>query len=742
MPYSDDSNILFSLAIELVNHSSRHIFLTGKAGTGKTTFLRYIKENSFKKMAIVAPTGVAAINAGGVTMHSLFQLPMGSFIPTSKHLPDDFNGPIHNRHTLLKNLRLSEDKRELLRELDLIIIDEISMVRADMLDATDIILRHVRRQHLLPFGGVQMLYIGDLFQLPPVIKNAEWEILKDHYRSPFFFDAQVMQQSVPVHIELKHIYRQSDDKFINILNNVRNNCCTRDDLLHLHQLYKPGFSPAKEENFITLTTHNDKADIINRQELKKLAGELFVFEAIITGEFSERSYPAEEILHLKEGAQIMFLRNDRGEARRYFNGKIGIIKKIEKNEIWVAFPGQEELLKLERETWENIRYHYDKEKDRISEEEMGTFSQFPIRLAWAITIHKSQGLTFEKAIIDAGQAFAPGQVYVALSRLTGLQGLILRSPIHASAIRTDERIIEFTRNELPHDILQAILQKEKLVYIKQTLMQAFSWEKTKDILEQHSNDFEHRQLPHKQDCIEQSSLLSVNLNEMQDVSIKFQKQIETYFEQAEKNGFQSLFSRTHAASDYFIKATDEKLLKILQLHIDDTKQKQKVKKYVNELLNLKLHFERRRKQLQQIKAMAESLQYANDENGLEKLMNALQQPVVVVAATKETGNNKRQEKGETQRISLRLFKQGKTIAEIAKERNLAYTTIEGHLAGFISSGEIDVLDIVTEIKLQKILEILDSAATLTSSEIRRQLGDNFSYGEIKAAMKYREKERI
>ena len=413
MSFSDSSNSLLQQAIAFVNQTSKHVFLTGKAGTGKTTFLKYIQEHSFKKMAVVAPTGVAAINAGGVTIHSFFQLPLGPYLPSLQHNWELFDGRVNNQHSLFKNLRLSSAKRDLLRELDLLVIDEVSMVRADMLDAVDVILRHVRRQPAAAFGGVQVLYIGDLFQLPPVVKNDEWELLKQHYQSPFFFDAKVVQEDPPVYIELKKIYRQSDQGFISILNNIRNNKCSAEDLEKLHHFYKPDFYPAGEAHYITLTSHNEKAEAINRRELAKLPGKTYSYHAEISGEFYDRSYPAEEVISLKVGAQIMFIKNDKGENRRFYNGKIGVIKNVFEEKIYVSFPDETETLAVEKETWQNIKYNYNKEKDRIEEEELGTFRQYPIRLAWAITIHKSQGLTFEKAIIDAGASFAPGQVYVA-----------------------------------------------------------------------------------------------------------------------------------------------------------------------------------------------------------------------------------------------------------------------------------------------------------------------------------------
>ncbi|HEX8460654.1 MAG TPA: AAA family ATPase, partial [Segetibacter sp.] len=489
---TDTSNTIFQKAVSFVNQTNRHLFITGKAGTGKTTFLKYIKEHSFKKMAIVAPTGVAAINAGGVTIHSFFQLPFGPFIPTDNAPWGGFGGEINNRSSLVKNLRLPGAKRQVIQELDLLVIDEVSMVRADLLDEIDTVMRFVRKQPLIPFGGVQMVYIGDLFQLPPVIKNEEWDLLREYYKSPFFFDAQVLKVVPPLYLELKKIYRQKDDVFINILNNIRNNSCKPEDLQLLDEYYNPNFSPAENDNFITLTSHNNKADTINQRELEKLPGKVFTFPAKITGEFSDRAFPADKDLMLKVGAQIMFLKNDKGEYRKFYNGKIGTVKRIEPEKISIVFPGEEDELELALETWENIRYNYKSENDSLEEEQLGTFSQFPIRLAWAITIHKSQGLTFSKAVIDAGASFAPGQVYVSLSRLTGLQGLVLHSRILPQSISTDNRVVEFVKQEIAEDALERTLQQEQKVYVRQSLLQSFTWQKMADTVNENLENYDHR----------------------------------------------------------------------------------------------------------------------------------------------------------------------------------------------------------------------------------------------------------
>ena len=731
----DPSNAVFKTAAAFIHQTSKHLFLTGKAGTGKTTFLRYIKEHSFKKMAVVAPTGVAAINAGGVTIHSLFQVPPGLYLPSQRSL-DNFDRRIYNDHTLFKQMRMSADKKELLRELDLLIIDEVSMVRADLLDAIDTVLRHIRRQHLMPFGGVQLLYIGDLFQLPPVAINEEWQLLKEFYRSPFFFDAHVIQQSPPVYIELKKIYRQSNDVFINILNNIRGNCCTETDLAHLHKYYKPDFISLQNENFITLTTHNEKAVAINQTELKKLPGNPHQFKAEISGEINERSFPAEEFLQLKKNAQIMFIKNDTGEGRKYYNGKIGTIESISAEGIRIRFPGETTLLTLEKETWKNIRYHYHREKDRIEEEELGSFTQYPVRLAWAITIHKSQGLTFDKAIIDAGASFAAGQVYVALSRLTSLRGLVLKSRIDPRCIHTDERVIEYVSSELPYDILHQTLEKEQQQYIRYSMLKSFGWEKLINLLEEHLEGYEHRNLPDLNICIAWAEKMIDKTKNLQETSSRFKKQLEQLFENAEEDKYKNISERISAALRYFMKEAEEKLMVSLNDHIETMKIKGKTKKYVKELIELRNQVQRRKLQLQNLGNISNAMLESGNSESILKAIEALQKPLIIDKADDRTTKSKTP-KGETQRISLRLFKNGNSIMEIARQRNLAFSTIEGHLAGFVAKGEVDIMDIVDEIKLDKILSLIEENPALTSSEIKKQLGDDISYNQVKAALYYR-----
>lgn len=737
MSSPDPSNHLFQLATRFVNQTSRSFFLTGKAGTGKTTFLKYIRENSFKKMAIVAPTGVAAINAGGVTMHSFFQLPFGAFIPSLNSNGWNTQQLINNPHTLLKNLRLSHDKKELMRELELLVIDEVSMLRADLLDAIDLVLRHVRLKASIPFGGVQVLYIGDLFQLPPVTNAGEWELLREYYRSPFFFDAQVLQQAPPLYLELKKIYRQHETDFINVLNNIRNNQTTEADLARLHQHYRPGYIQAADENYITLTSHNSKADTINQQQLRQLSGELYEFKGEITKDFNEKALPAERTLQLKEGAQVMFIKNDKGESRRYYNGRIATIKRIQEEKIFVSFPGENYEMELEKETWKNIRYQYNKEKDSVEEEELGTYTQYPIRLAWAITIHKSQGLTFEKAIIDAGASFAPGQVYVALSRLTSLEGLILCSRIHPSAIQTDERALTFTRSEPSEELLQQQLQEDQKIFIGRTIVQSFDWTKLSEAFKENYEDYEQRQIPDKNAAVTWAHQLLQTILQQQEMALRFTRQLEQLLLTAQDDHYQFLHQRIVAAGDYFLKPLDD-TINAIKTHIEEVKVKQKTRKYVTILRGLLRLPEHKKQEMLQAIRMADGLKQGEDATQLLQAVEAQKKSSQEQVDTSEEKKTTKAPKGETKRISLQLFKEGKSIGEIATVRGMAFSTIESHLASFINTGEINITALVSLNKVDIILKAMEGVSMPGATPLKNKLGEEYSYGEIRAVIQHRE----
>ncbi len=454
----DKENVEFNNAAEFVRHTDRLVYLTGKAGTGKTTFLKYIKDTTNKNTVILAPTGVAAINAGGVTIHSFFQIPFGPFVPDDSRLRTTATGT-ENRETIYTTFRYRDDKREIIENLELLIIDEISMVRADMLDVIDRILKVFRKKPYLPFGGVQVILIGDTFQLPPIADNEQWSILSQFYKTPFFFSSKIIEQNTPLYIELKKIYRQNEQEFIDLLNRVRVSQVNANDFSVLNAKYNPTFS-GNGSDYIILATHNNIVNETNLTKLNQLTTELFTYEANVTGTFPDKHKPTDHYLKLKVGAQIMFIKNDTGEYKRYYNGKIGKIKELEEATITVVFDDESEV-EVERAVWNNIQYSYNREQKKIVEVIVGTFEQFPIRLAWAITVHKSQGLTFEKVIADLGRAFAPGQVYVALSRCTSFSGLMLKTQLNSYAIKTDPRVIEFAQNETPGTLITEQLNTGK-----------------------------------------------------------------------------------------------------------------------------------------------------------------------------------------------------------------------------------------------------------------------------------------
>lgn len=719
---------LFDIAKAFVLHTGRSVFLTGRAGTGKTTFLKHIKEQTAKNMVIVAPTGVAAINAGGVTLHSFFQLPFGAFLPGSGFGATPASGT--NLPTLLSKIRFNKDKRKLLEELELLVIDEVSMLRADTLDAIDGVLRHFRKKQEQPFGGVQMLFIGDLYQLPPVVKDDEWNTLSAWYRSMFFFDALAMKELQTVSLELDTIYRQSDPRFIALLNAVRNNCATDDDLQLLNKYYDPYFYPDPDEGYIMLTSHNHKADKINQGALAKLNNEAFVFEGELSGDFNDNALPVEKKMTLKEGAQIMFIKNDKGEQRRYYNGKIGTITRIKNREIYVRFPGEREELQVEQEVWRNIRYKYNEAAEKIEEEELGSYKQYPIRLAWAVTIHKSQGLTFERAIVDAGQSFAPGQVYVALSRLRSLQGLVLASEITPAAIHTESSIAAYTRDMPDKQELWQMLQEAQRDYIAERLLDTFSWRKMLTLLQEHHQEYNNIKIPQQEAAFQWSVQMLRQTDTLEGHSNKFIIELKQLLQRWPRTGITPVHERVKAAGNYFLNKIDDQLLAAWQQHFDETKAKANTKKYLRSLQPLYTQIIRKKQQLEQAMTLTQGLEQGKDITLLlEHYQNTRKHipqppnPAMPPAA-----------KQDEQRRLVEELKKGKSIALIAAEWGQPRSTVETQLLELIPTGQVSLDQIVAPEKQMVIQDALQRYPAKTAASIRELIGNACSYYEIQAVM--------
>lgn len=796
------------LAWSFVTKTNRNIFLTGKAGTGKTTFLHKLKLLSNKRMVIVAPTGVAAINAKGVTIHSFFQLPFGPI------LPNDSLSNTSNRF----NRKFSKTKIDIIKSLDLLVIDEISMVRTDLLDGIDKTLRRFKNRNEI-FGGVQLLMIGDLNQLSPVIKDYEWQVLKPFYKNAYFFSSISYQQCSPITIELKHIYRQDNPVFINILNEIRNNKLSAHSAKELNKRYLPDFRPSKNDGFISLTTHNNKATQNNILELEKLSGKEYSYKAIVDGKFPENTFPNKEVLILKKGAQVMFIKNDSSPDKRYYNGKIGTVISLAKDEVEVNCPGDDFNIITKAETWENIKYNVDSETKAISEDKIGSYSQIPLRLAWSITIHKSQGLTFDKAIIDAQGAFAHGQTYVALSRCKSLEGLVLKSKIESHQIISDQNVISFNEMAEENQPNEMILRESERNYQLTLISEIFNYYKflfpinrLLDIYYKNRSSIEgiiEEPLITIKDII--TTLLKVSnsfktqLNSISDtdelpedkahIQERFNKAL-IYFRDKTKIIFEESFKKISVTTDnkaiekdldkhldsledsfttktiYFQGLHDgfntEKFLKLRAQSVFSGKEKPKRKRKTvvdgttnvelfellrelrNEIANREdlVHFQVftqkslyamcetlpiNKKELLQIHGMGKTrvekygaeilnviISYC-EENDIDTKSddNILDLP----KPNKKTINTKLE--------SLKYFQEEKTIKEIAEIRDLTENTIFGHLASFISTGEVKATDLMDAKHHKDLTELIPTKTFESLTDLKQQLDDKYSYSELR-----------
>ena len=820
------TNPELQLALDFIQYTNKHIFLTGKAGTGKTTFLRNLQETLPKRMAVVAPTGVAAINARGVTIHSFFQLPFGPILGEFK--PDQ--------------MRFSKEKINIIKSLDLLVIDEISMVRADLLDGIDTVLRRFRNRSK-PFGGVQLLMIGDLQQLAPVAKDHEWELLRPHYDTIYFFSSRALRETSFVGIELLEVFRQQDSYFISILNKVRENCLDSETLAALNKRYIPNFQPKDEDGYITLCTHNAQAQRINEGKLNALKPKEKTFKATVQGIFPEFSYPTDFELTLKEGAQVMFVKNDPSREKLFYNGKIGTIVEITKDEIFVQCPNEEEPIMVTPLTWENVKYTLNAETNAITENVEGSFTQFPLKLAWAITIHKSQGLTFEKAVISAEASFAHGQVYVALSRCKTLEGMVLSAPIRLDNILNDHTVRGFTQYIEENRPDKEQLNRARIAYQHELLRDMFSFQNLQQrlfymlrVIDENKGSFPDFMLK----LFDRPALQT----EVIDVADKFQQHIN-YMLPAEPDVEHNaaLQERIVKAAQYFLNSVVTVVgipFEKMDLNIDNKEVKKQMTNAASQLA-------------EELRVKCESLQVCREGFSLAKLQNAkavamiekdkkkgasidfatgkkktgatgkvaaeidestipnpalfktlsawrtkkakeLALPAYIIFSQKALyelvthlpvdgkellqikgfGAVKAQQFGaeiieiiseyraahgiegrmvfveektvakmpkeDSKLLSYTLYKEGKSIQEIATERGLVASTIEGHLAHYVLLGDLSIHELVPEEKLNTITEYFTETEDPNIGAARDVLGEEYSYGELRMVRDWLRKE--
>ena len=733
-----------SLAAQYINSTDRHVFLTGKAGTGKTTFLHQVGELTHKNYAVVAPTGIAALNAGGTTIHSQFLLPFGMYIPDKAAVPEKLDIPAFNPYSLAKR-KIDKRRRAVLQKLELLIIDEVSMLRADILDAINNRLKSVTRRYNAPFGGVQLLMIGDLHQLPPVVKNDELRYMSQYYKSPHFFEARALKDNPPVYIELQKIFRQSDDTFIRILNHLREDRCTQEDLLELNKRVAKEPLQASDERII-LTTHNDRARKINDRALEKLKGEVVRYSADIEGDFPENLYPINPEMELKKDAQVMFIRNDTTE-KRFYNGKIARVTALEDDHIKLIPVDENKEITLEKHEWQNIRYTINEETKQIEEEVLGRFRHFPLKLAWSITVHKSQGLTFDKAVIDVNRAFAPGQVYVALSRLRSLEGLTLSNPLNDSVVQNDGSVVGYISEQSGKEIGGQMLKEEQRKFLLKNLPEAFNLRVLVDAVQNAIQETSAKTEFEDEQMRQALPVVKAKLKEQLDHAEKFQRLIKQWIEAEQA---EHLSERLEKGTSFFLHLLWDVLYRVME-HQEEVKQFSKTKSIQNKLEELDQLFVQKIEEMEKGVYLLKHIWFGHElpsfsehtekrrKKRLELRNTAINTAAKrdIASGSKKTGRKrKKQVKGETYQVTYSLHREGHSIEEIARQRELTQGTIASHLAKGIKEGEVELKDVLPNKTIGEITVALTKNPEANTNDIWNQMNQKYSHNDIRMVLNH------